>query len=70
VVDEPRDWPIERPTQPPPAPAVDEGLASWANLVQQSLVTQSGVEIVGKDGGSVHFRFRGQEFSIYVQRVR
>jgi hypothetical protein len=61
------------PTQPPPpkaAPAVDEGLSAWANLVRDHLTAQSGVEIVGKDGGSVHFKFRGQEFSMYIQRVR
>jgi hypothetical protein len=59
------------PTQPPPPLSqVDEGLAAWGNLVRDHLVAQSGVEIVGKDGGSVHFRFRGQEFSIYIQRVR
>jgi hypothetical protein len=59
------------PTHPPPPKVkeVDEGISAWANLVRDHLVTQSGVEIVGKNGGSVHFRFRGQEFSIYIQRV-
>jgi hypothetical protein len=59
------------PTQPPPPKVkeADEGLAAWGNLVRDHLVAQSGVEIVGKAGGSIHFRFRGQEFAVTVQRV-
>jgi hypothetical protein len=62
----------QEPTQPPPpkaAKAVDEGLAAWANLVHDHLTTQSGVQIVGKAGGSVHFKFRGQTFSVHVRRT-
>jgi hypothetical protein len=62
----------QEPTQPPPpkaAKAVDEGLAAWANLINDHLVAQSGVEVIGKAGGSVHFRFRGQTFTVHVQRV-
>jgi hypothetical protein len=58
----------QEPTQPPPPP-VDEGLAAWADLIHGQLVTQSGVEIVGKAGGSVHFRFRGQTFAVHIQRT-
>jgi len=63
VVDE------QEPTQPPPPPPVDEGLAAWGNLVHDHLVAQNGVEIIGKAGGSVHFKFRGQTFSVQIQRV-
>jgi hypothetical protein len=59
----------QEPTQPPPPPPVDEGLAAWADLIHGQLVTQSGVEIVGKAGGSVHFRFRGQTFAVHIQRT-
>jgi hypothetical protein len=62
----------DEPTQPPPpqaAKAVDEGLAAWAKLVHDHLAMQSGVEIVGKAGGSVHFKFRGQTFAVHVQRT-
>jgi hypothetical protein len=61
----------EEPTQPPPPKAkeVDEGLAAWANLVHDHLTAQSGVEIIGKAGGVVVFKFRGQEFAVHVQRV-
>jgi hypothetical protein len=71
MADEPRDWPIERPTQPPPKAAkpVDEGLAAWANLVHDHLTTQSGVQIIGKAGGSVHFQFRGQTFAVHIHRT-
>jgi len=59
------------PTQPPPPKAkeVDEGLAAWANLVHDHLTAQSGVDIIGKAGGSVLFRFRGQEFAVTIRRV-
>jgi hypothetical protein len=62
----------QEPTQPPPPKAakpVDEGLAAWADLVRDHLTAQSGIEIVGKAGGSVHFKFRGQTFAVTVQRV-
>lgn len=48
---------------------VDEGLAAWANLVHDNLVSQSGLEIIGKTGGSVHFKFRGQTFAVTIQRT-
>jgi hypothetical protein len=48
---------------------VDEGLAAWANLVHDHLTAQSGVDIIGKAGGSVLFRFRGQEFAVTIRRV-
>jgi hypothetical protein len=48
---------------------VDEGLVHWANLVRAALQAQSGVEIIGTDGGSLHFAFRGQSFAITVQRT-
>lgn len=57
------------PSRPPTTPGnVDEGLAAWANLVHGNLGMQSGVEIVGMTGGSVRFKFRGQEFMVTIQR--
>jgi hypothetical protein len=61
---------VRAPVSPAKSAApVDEGLTAWANLVHDNLVTQNGLEIVGRGGGSVHFRFRGQTFAVTVQRV-
>jgi hypothetical protein len=59
------------PIAPPVIPVVqaDEGLAAWANLVHDHLAAQSGVEMTGKAGGTVHFKFRGQTFAVHVHRV-
>ena len=54
---------IDRHKQP-----VDEGLASWAKVVQSSLQAQQGVEIIDQSGNSVHFKFRGQFFAVHVHR--
>ncbi len=47
----------------------DEGLVAWANLVHDNLVTQSGLEVLGRSGGSFHFKFRGQTFAVTIQRT-
>jgi hypothetical protein len=51
------------------AAPVDEGLAAWANLVRDQIGMQGGVEMIGAAGGSVQFRFRGQTFSVTIQRT-
>jgi hypothetical protein len=55
--------------QRPPVATVDEGLASWARMLQGHLAMQTGVEMIGSVGSSVSFRFRGQEFSVHVYRT-
>lgn len=60
--------PAPAPNPPTPAP-VDEGLASWAKVVQSAIAAQAGVEMMGTTSSSVHFKFRGQEFSVHVRRV-
>lgn len=62
----------QEPTKPPPvtrAVPVDEGLVAWADLLHGTLVSQTGVEITRKQGASVQFKFRGQTFSVSVQRT-
>jgi hypothetical protein len=59
----------QEPTQPPPPTPADEGLAHWATLIEDLLRAQSGVEIIGRAGGVVVFKFRGQEFALHVQRT-
>lgn len=51
-----------------PAP-VDEGLASWLQIVQQAIGAQNGVQLIGMGPGSLHFAFRGQAFAVTVQRT-
>jgi hypothetical protein len=51
------------------APPVDAGLLVWAKTLASALTAQQGVEIIGSSGGSTHFRFRGQTFSVTVQRT-
>jgi hypothetical protein len=48
---------------------VDEGLVAWANLVHDNLIHQNGIEVLGRSGGSFHFRFRGQTFAVTIQRT-
>lgn len=48
---------------------VDQGLADWANLVHDHLVTVGGVEMTGRAGGSVVFKFRGQTFVVTIRRT-
>ena len=62
------DAKVRNRPQEPGVAQVDEGLAHWANLFHSHLATQAGVEIVGKHGGTVNFKFRGQTFSVSIQR--
>ncbi len=59
----------------PPAPPitrhveVDQGLVDWADLFHGHLANQHGVEIKSRTGSATHFTFRGQTFSVHVQRT-
>ena len=48
---------------------MDEGLVAWTDLVHDNLVHQAGLEVLGRAGGSFHFKFRGQTFAVTIQRV-
>lgn len=67
MADEPEQEPTQRPVRT--APQVDEGLVAWANLVHDPIASQSGVEILQRQGSSIHFKFRGQTFAVHVQRL-
>jgi hypothetical protein len=60
---------IDRRRPAASAAPVDEGLVSWARMLQSHLAMQTGVEMIGSAGSSVNFRFRGQEFSVHVYRT-
>ncbi len=66
--------PPPRSNNPPQTPVtrhapVDQGLNDWAELVHGHLANQNGVEITAKEGAAVHFKFRGQTFSVHVHRT-
>lgn len=68
--DESDDYEVEVPiTGARSAPLVDEGLIAWANLVHDPIASQGGVEILQRQGSSIHFKFRGQTFAVTVQRL-
>lgn len=70
MADKPKAPPIKAPVEPVVVvPPVDAGLVAWRSQLQGTIASQAGVEDVQGEGGSLHFRFRGQTFMVSIVRT-